>query len=63
MSKLRYRPDVDGLRAAAVAGVLLFHADMPLVGGGFAGVDIFFFLFFYFLFFFFFFLISFNYMS
>ncbi len=42
MSKLRYRPDVDGLRAAAVAGVVLFHADIPLLSGGFAGVDIFF---------------------
>ncbi len=42
MSQLRYRPDVDGLRAAAVAGVVLFHARMPYLSGGFAGVDIFF---------------------
>ena len=42
MSQLRYRPDVDGLRAAAVAGVLFFHAGVPLISGGFAGVDIFF---------------------
>ena len=42
MPHLRYRPDLDGLRATAVAGVLLFHAGVPAVGGGFAGVDVFF---------------------
>ncbi|MFL2436857.1 MAG: acyltransferase family protein [Verrucomicrobiales bacterium] len=36
-----YRPDIDGLRALAVIGVILFHADLGLTGG-FVGVDVFF---------------------
>jgi len=39
---LDYRPDVNGLRALAVLGVVAFHADRTLVPGGFAGVDVFF---------------------
>jgi peptidoglycan/LPS O-acetylase OafA/YrhL len=38
----QYRPDVDGLRAVAVASVMLFHAFPGVLPGGFAGVDIFF---------------------
>ena len=37
-----FRPDIEGLRAVAVLAVVLFHADMPGVGGGFVGVDVFF---------------------
>ncbi|MDB4538084.1 acyltransferase, partial [Akkermansiaceae bacterium] len=38
---MTYRPDIDGLRAVSVLGVVLFHAGAP-VTGGFAGVDVFF---------------------
>ncbi|WP_162914003.1 acyltransferase family protein [Taklimakanibacter lacteus] len=37
-----YRPEIDGLRAVAVSSVILFHAGMPRVTGGFVGVDVFF---------------------
>ncbi len=37
-----FRADIEGLRAVAVLAVVLFHADVPGVGGGFVGVDVFF---------------------
>lgn len=37
-----FRSDINGLRAWAVAGVLLYHFGTPGIGGGFAGVDVFF---------------------
>jgi peptidoglycan/LPS O-acetylase OafA/YrhL len=39
---LPYRPDIDGLRAVAVAVVVAYHAFPKFVTGGFAGVDVFF---------------------
>ena len=37
-----FRPDVEGLRAVAVALVVLYHADVPALTGGYIGVDVFF---------------------
>lgn len=37
-----FRPDVEGLRGIAVVAVLLYHASLPFVTGGYVGVDIFF---------------------
>ncbi len=39
---LDFRPDINGLRALAVLGVVIFHADRAWLPGGFVGVDIFF---------------------
>lgn len=39
---ITFRPDIEGLRAVAVLAVVLFHAGVPGVDGGFVGVDVFF---------------------
>ena len=44
---IKYRPDIDGLRAIAVIFVILFHSQITVFGiqffrGGYIGVDIFF---------------------
>ncbi len=40
--EMGYLPGLDGIRALAVLGVLLYHADLTWITGGFLGVDVFF---------------------
>jgi peptidoglycan/LPS O-acetylase OafA/YrhL len=39
---MKYRPEIDGLRALAVIPVILFHAGFKSFSGGYIGVDVFF---------------------
>ncbi len=39
---MQHRPEIDGLRAVAIIPVLLFHAGIGAVSGGYVGVDVFF---------------------
>lgn len=41
-SKPNFRPDIEGLRAIAVLFVLIWHAGVTWLPGGFVGVDVFF---------------------
>ena len=40
--KMKYRSEIDGLRAVAVLPVIFFHAGFSVFQGGFIGVDVFF---------------------
>ncbi|GIZ11940.1 acyltransferase family protein [Pseudomonas sp. NCCP-436] len=43
MATLKWRSDIDGLRAISVIAVILYHYQLlPLMSGGFVGVDVFF---------------------
>jgi peptidoglycan/LPS O-acetylase OafA/YrhL len=37
-----FRPDIEGLRAVAVLLIVLYHAGLPGLAGGYVGVDVFF---------------------
>jgi peptidoglycan/LPS O-acetylase OafA/YrhL len=39
---MKYRPEIDGVRALAVIAVIVFHANPNVLPGGFIGVDVFF---------------------
>ena len=39
---MKYRAEIDGLRALAVLPVILFHAGFESFSGGYVGVDVFF---------------------
>jgi peptidoglycan/LPS O-acetylase OafA/YrhL len=39
---MKYRSDIDGLRAISVIAVIIFHSGFEFLSGGYVGVDIFF---------------------
>ena len=42
IERIKYRKDINGLRAISVISVVLYHADIELFKGGWLGVDLFF---------------------
>lgn len=42
IQRISFRPDINGLRAIAVMGVVFYHAGFNIFQGGWLGVDIFF---------------------
>jgi len=42
ISRIKYRKDINGLRAIAVISVVLYHAGYESFSGGWLGVDMFF---------------------
>ena len=40
--EMGYLPGLDGIRALAVLGVLMYHGDLTWMRGGYLGVDVFF---------------------
>ncbi len=42
LSRVPYLPGLDGMRALAVIGVLIYHANTEWLAGGFLGVEVFF---------------------
>jgi peptidoglycan/LPS O-acetylase OafA/YrhL len=42
IGSVKYRPDIDGLRAVAVLSVMFFHVGFARFSGGWVGVDVFF---------------------
>lgn len=42
LNRVPYLPGLDGMRALAVVGVMLYHANHTWLGGGFLGVEVFF---------------------
>jgi peptidoglycan/LPS O-acetylase OafA/YrhL len=41
-AKSGFRRDIEGLRAVAILLVVVYHAGVPMVSGGYVGVDVFF---------------------
>jgi peptidoglycan/LPS O-acetylase OafA/YrhL len=39
---IQFRPDIEGLWAIAACLIVLYHAGLPFLQGGFIGVDMFF---------------------